>query len=433
PPTAGEAASADPSEIPVRTPFFGWRVVWLTALTQALGIGLMALVGVLIPALEAEFGASRATLALGVSIFSLTMIFYGLVLGPRLDRGRIRPIMLSGLALATLALLGLSRAAELWQLAALLVLVSVGAARYGPLPAHVLIVNWFSALRGRAMALATLGLSVTGFSLPPLGAWLIGRMGWRDALAVLGLGAAAILVPLIWAFAVKRPEDIGQFPDGRSGAPTSEPPSRRVPHGVLLRNPNFWWIGAGFGLVMGAMIASALHLVPHGRDLGLSLQRAALAQMSMSSAALIGKLVAGWLADRVGLRFAVVSMLCVHAAGWAGLSQAQELPFLMAAAAAVGFGGGGMTTLPALYLAACFGRAVIGQVGGLNALASMPFMVIGPPLLGWVYDRTGGYEPAFYGLIGTTAVALTLLALVRFPAREPDLGGGPVPEGPSVP
>ena len=275
------------------------------------------------------------------------------------------------------------------------------------------------------MALATLGFSLTGFTLPPLGAWLIGRLGWRDALAVVGLGAAAILVPLIWAFAVKRPEDVGQFPDGGAGTGATEHPLRRVPHGVLVRNPNFWWIGAGFGLVMGAMIASALHLVPHGRDLGLSLQRAALGPVAMSSAALIGKLVAGWLADRVGLRFAVVSLLCVHAAGWVGLSQAQDLPRLLAAAATVGFGGGGMIPLPALYQAACFGRAVIGQVGGLNALVSMPFMVIGPPLIGWVYDRTGGYEPAFYGLIGTTAVALTLLALVRFPMREPTYGGSP--------
>jgi MFS family permease len=398
-------------------PFLGWRIVWTSMVAQALGPALFALSGVLITALEAEFATERAIVSLGPPIGTLIISAAGVVLGPFLDRGPIRAIMLAGVALMLGSLLGLSGAGSLWQIAALLAGASVGIAMYGALPAHLLVVHWFDRLRGRALAIAALGMSVVGFTLPPAGAWLLDRVGWRGTVAWVAIGAAAICAPLIWAFVVKRPEDVGQFPDGDAGREAVQAPVVRVPFSGLLRDPNFWLVGAGFGLAIASLTAS-FHLIPHGESLGLSRQMAAWGLSAQAGAALFGKLAGGWLADRVGKRFASSALLGIHALGWVLIATADDLVPLLLGAAVMGFGGGGILPLPPMFHAACFGRAVVGQVGGVMGVLALPFAALTGPLVGVWFDRVGNYEGAFYALAVVPVVALVLLGFVRF--RAPD-------------
>jgi len=187
------------------TPFFGWRIVWAVALAQALGPALLAPAGVFMTQLQEEFGASRAAVSLGGPILAGMMLLVGLVLGPRLDRGPIRRIMLWGVGIMLAAMLALSRGRSLPEIGLLLAVASVGISMYGTLPAQVLLVNWYSRLRGRALAVSTIGMSFSGFLLPPLSAWLITMFGWRDATAYIALASALLCFPAILAFFVNGP------------------------------------------------------------------------------------------------------------------------------------------------------------------------------------------------------------------------------------
>ena len=77
--------------------------------------------------------------------------------------------------------------------------------------------------------------------------------------------------------------------------------------------------------------------------------------------------------------------------------------------------------MPPVFLGACFGRLVIGQVGGLQALLTVPIGAPLPFLVGLAYDRTGSYVPAFLIIIALIGLALTLLMFLRLPEIEPGM------------
>lgn len=399
------------------TPFSGWRIVWTVALAQALGPALMSPLGVFMTELQAEFGASRAAVSLGGPILAGMMMLVGLVLGPRLDRGPIRRIMLWGVGIMLVAMLALSRATSLGEIGLFLAVASVGMSMYGHLPAQVLLVNWFRRLRGRALAVSTIGMSGSGLLLPPLCALLIASAGWRDTISLIAVAAAALCVFPIASFVVNRPEDVGQHPDGDASGSPEPPLEARLPTQRFLRDPNFWLVSFGMGFCLSAL-AVALHLVPFGQSLGFTLQEAAWAPAALSSGSLVGKLLGGWSIDRLGKRITVSGLLAVQAVGWVILASGPDYREMLAGAALLGFGSGGFLPLSAVYLAACFGRSVVGQASGLAGAATLPIQMLAAPLVGVVFDYGGSYTPAFQGMLGVVVLAALLLLLVRVPDRE---------------
>src|SRR5262249_7504248 len=151
----------------------------------------------------------RTQLGLGYSVSIFVTACLGPAIGWLLDRGPLRAIMLSAVALMLAAVLSLSRGTALDSLTVGFALASIGMATYGTLSSQVMIVNWFILKRGTALALAAAGSSVAAFLVPQLAARLIDRLGWRGALVWLACGAAAITAPAIAFFAVKRPEEVG--------------------------------------------------------------------------------------------------------------------------------------------------------------------------------------------------------------------------------
>lgn len=399
------------------TPFHGWRIVWTVALAQGLGPALLAPMGVFMTQLQEEFGASRAAVSLGGPILAGMMLVVGLVLGPRLDRGPIRRIMLWGVGIMLGAMLALSRGRSLPAVGLLLAIASLGMSMYGTLPAQVLLVNWFSRLRGRALAVSTVGMSFSGFLLPPLSAWLITVIGWRDSTAAIALVAALLCFPPILAFVVNRPEEVGQQPDGEASNDPPPPPQERLPIRFFLRDPNFWLISLGMGFSLSAL-AVGLHLVPYGQALGFELQAAAWAPTALSAGSLVGKLLGGWSIDRMGKRITVVSLLAVQALGWVLLAGEPGYTGLLTGSALMGFGAGGFLPLPPVYLAACFGRSVVGQASGLAGAATLPIQMAAAPLVGAVFDSTGSYQSAFQSMVGVALLAALLLTRVRVQDRD---------------
>src|SRR5207244_617092 len=79
----------------------------------------------------------------------------------------------------------------------------------GPLPNNTAVARWFVRRRGQALGVATAGISAGGIVFAPLAQHLIARLGWRAAFAVLGLVAAAIVLPPVLLFMRRDPADLG--------------------------------------------------------------------------------------------------------------------------------------------------------------------------------------------------------------------------------
>ena len=68
-----------------------------------------------------------------------------------------------------------------------------------------------------------------------------------------------------------------------------------------------------------------------------------------------------------------------------------------------------------MLIGAAFGRDQFGRVMGLMSPFTTALSLPAAPLVGWAFDRTGSYDPAFAVLPIVFVLAGASLALLRLP------------------
>jgi predicted MFS family arabinose efflux permease len=298
--------------------FYGWRIVGVGALAQAISIGTTFYAyGALLKPVAAEFEASRLVVTLGLTLLSLVQGFVAPLLGRAIDAGWARGVLIGGVVMQACGMLLLARATAFWQVGLLFATaVAVGSTCFGPLATASVVANWFMRHRGRALGLTALGASLGGGVFPPLVTWLIGELGWRGAVAAMGVGVLVLIAPFAWLI-VGRPEEIGSAPDGEplvEGAAASAAGDLAASPSTaeLVRTRNFWAISMAIGLSFCPVSVLLVHLVPYVTDLGHSPARAAFVMSVYAFSSGIGRVLFGSLADRIDKRVAAwISFGCL--------------------------------------------------------------------------------------------------------------------------
>jgi sugar phosphate permease len=422
------AAAANPAS--AARPFYGWRVVGAGFTAQMLSTGVtFAPFGVFVIPLSEAFDVTRGKLSLALSIAFLAMGVMGPIVGRWLDRGHARVVMLSGTLLAAAGLFGIARAATLWQLGFFFCgVVAIGASFFGMTPSMALVASWFVRRRGLALGITVAGATVASFVTPPLAAYLIDHVGWRGAFAYFGVGILVIGLPVFGAFAIARPESVGQRPDGdppeEETAPDSDdssaPASQGIETAALIRDPRLWLLAVGFGLVFTSPIVMILALVPFAEDLGISRQNAAYFFSAAAPFSLLGKIVFGALADRIAPHRAIWLVVIGNMIVWALLYTDPNYSMLLVIGAIYGVGIGATGPLHGVILGRCFGRVAFGRASGIGGLGSLPLIALAPALAGYLYDTTGSYHVVFIVQVVALLMGGLLLSFVRIPKVSTD-------------
>jgi len=403
-------------------PFIGWRVVGAAFTAELVSMGAsFSAFGVFMDPLAEEFDTTRGVISSGLGGMLLVTGLIGPLLGRVIDRGPLKAMMLCGVFLLATGLLLTSRATSLWQAGvAFCVVGAVGTAMFGPLPAMAIAANWFVRKRGLALGVTVAGATAASMLAPPIAAALIDALGWRGAVAAFGVGAAVIAAPVLLAFVVRRPEDVGQFPDGdppREGAAPAPPAGAETRD--LLRDPRLWLISLGFALLFASPIVLGIHLVPYAEDLGLSRLRAASVLSVMAPFSLLGKLAFGAVADRIEVRKALWLGIVLVSVGWLVLLTGPSYALLLATAALFGLGVGALGPIHGVIIGLCFGRGSFGRVMGIGGLAGLPIIAGSGPLVGFLFDTTGSYQLGFALQPAILAAAAVIFLFVAVPASEP--------------
>src|SRR5437763_12894166 len=154
------------------------RLAVCVALSTLGGTGLWSVV-VVLPSVQAEFGAARGDASLSYTFTMLGFAAGGVLMGRFSDRlGVLRPVVIGTLLLAVgYVLAGLSGA--LWQftLVQSLVIGIGSSATFAPLVANVSL--WFRRRRGIAVALCASGNYIAGTLWPPVVEHFVASAGWR--------------------------------------------------------------------------------------------------------------------------------------------------------------------------------------------------------------------------------------------------------------
>jgi MFS family permease len=403
--------------------FYGWVVVAGAFLVLFTAYGAQYAFGVFFSALLEEFGWSRASLSGVFSLYAFTYSGFGLVAGSLTDRWGPRLVIALGGALLGLGLIGMSATTTLWHPYVLYGLVAALGMSTAYVPCNATVARWFVRRRGLAVGIASAGGSLGTFAFPPVAHYLVSRGGWRWAYVVLGAGTLLTL-NLVATLMRRDPESAGLAPDGDQGGPGpgQAGPDRPWTVGRAARSAAFWILFAVFASTWIPVFIPLVHLVPLATGLGISPLLAATLVSALGAAAMLGRLSMGAASDRMGRRPALALALALQAGAFIGFAVGGDLAALYAASLVFGFSyGAGSTLFPAM-VTDFFGREQAGSLVGILFAMAGSMAAWGPLGAGWIYDRHGSYEPAFWLAAGLNLLALAFLALARSPGPSPAVG-----------
>jgi MFS family permease len=373
--------------------------------------------GIFYPAIAAEFGEGFSLVAAGIAVSNFVSGLFGPFVGRALDRRPLKHMMLLGAVLVSAGFACLSQTTALWQYYLVLgTFFSLGLGMMGGMASSKLVANWFERQRGKALGIATMGVSLSGMVMPTVATWLRDGWGWRDGFLAYSVGILVIVLPVVTLFVVTRPEDVGQRPDGdgEDAEPLVDTPVDRVwTSREILRSPNFWVIALSFALVFSALSAILVHLVPHAQDLGFRGYQPGWVLSAGAGAGVIGKVFFGWLVDRGDPRIAVLTSFLIQIVGLGLILNASAYAALMAGGLVFGFGMGGVVPLQGAVSGMAFGRFSFGSVLGLMRPVQVSLHAVGIPLAAWIHDTTGSFDLAFWIFLGVYLASCLLIAGLR--------------------
>lgn len=395
----------------------GWAIVGFTAVLQFMSVGVgYYTFGVYLKPLAADLDSDRFLISLTLSFQTVLMAVLGPWIGRLLAERSIRMLLSTGTVLMTAGLLVSSQATSVWQLyVGYGLIMSPGLVLTSTLPASVLLANWFVRRRGTALGISQFGVTISGTVLVPIAAWLVEDYGWRTAFLTFAVATPVILLPLIWKFAVKTPEEVGLNPDGALHA-TVEPLDESASEWTFaraLRTRDVWLIALIAGPSFMAIASVVLAMHSHITDLGFGTLQAASVVATTTLMGAVAKPLFGTLADYFDKRLVSAVSIGLQVCGVVVLLFAESLTTLSVAGFLFGLGYGGVAPLFSILLAERFGRASFARVMGAAMPLTMPFSLVALPVTTLIFEMTGSYLPAFALTLVGYAVAATALGLLR--------------------
>ena len=301
--------------------FYGWWIVLSTSIICGLGYGTwLYSFGVFFKPMMAEFGWSRAMTAGAYSLRSIQGGIASPVLGWVIDKYGGRVVIIGGAIVSGLGFVLMYFVNSLWSFYLINgVILSIGMGAMLYLSAFTVIAKWFVRRLSLALSLMSVGAGVGGLICAPASALLISHFGWRMAFVVTGLVIWAVALPL--ALVIRNsPAEKGLLMDGDE--PSPDRPSACGPDGpsedspaqmdftlrqALLSRP-FWLLVGGFFFQGMAQSVVVVHAIPALTDAGLPLALAAFSLGLVMAVSIIGRLLFGYLGDRVEKR--ILFMIC---------------------------------------------------------------------------------------------------------------------------
>ncbi|MEK8050312.1 MFS transporter [Ideonella sp. DXS22W] len=417
------------SDLPQADSPQAWRRLWITLALMTIGSAGMYVVSVVLPAVQAEFGATRAQAALP---YTLQMIGFGLgcLLAGRLsDRFGLVPVVRMGAVCLGLGFMLSGLAGSLWLFAivqGVLVGLLGAATSFVPLVADTAL--WFVRRRGIAVAVCASGNYVAGALWPPVVQHAVQALGWRHTYMALGVFSLLTMLALSRGLRGASPAAqataVGAGSPGQAGGTTGPVRPFGLAPGVALA----LLCVAGTACCV-AMAMPQVHIVAYCGDLGYGVARGAEMLSLMLGCGIVSRLVSGAICDRIGgVRTLLLGSFLQ------GVALLLFLPFdglvsLYLVSALFGLFQGGIVPSYAIIVREHFPVAGAATTTGWIIMFTLFGMALGGWMSGKVFDLTGSYHAAFLNGIAWNALnfSVALFLYWRASGRAGSGGGRALP------
>jgi MFS family permease len=402
--TPQTAASA--ADSPIDSGAAWLRLAVAVLLSTIGGVGMWSYM-VALPAIQADFGVSRAEASLPFTMVMLGFAGGGVLMGRLADRFGIAVPLAVGTLMLAAGYLAVGWAPNLWMVALAHGLIGVGcSASFGPLMTD--ISHWFVRRRGIAVALAAVGNYTAGTIWPPVVQHFISTSGWRATYIGIGLFCVVTIMPLILAMRA-RIEDHTEAA-GAAARRQAEAPFSPLTLQILL-------CIAGVGCCV-AMAMPQVHIVAYCGDLGYGVARGAEMLSMMLGFGIISRIASGFIADRIGgVRTLLLGSMLQGVALFLYL-WFDGLTSLYVISALFGLFQGGIVPSYAIIVREYFSPREAGTRLGLVLMATLVGMALGGWMSGLIFDFTGSYRAAFLNGIGWNLLNVTIMTLILHRSRR---------------
>ena len=384
--------------------------------------------GLYIAPLEAEFGWSRAEVALGFSFSLLASGLLSPLLGRAVDRHGPRRTIMAGTVLTTASYALLSVTGSLWEWYVYFTLNGVFRHMITFIPMQSLIARWFSEHRGRALGILMAGFVGGGLVMVPVVRLVIDALGWSGAFIFTGVLIGAFFLPFVFFVVRDTPPSQTRVDEVR---PALDPVVADLSVGMAMRTPIFWFYALALAAFFYGFVGWQVHAVPYYESVGVSPGWAAGLVSIGAAGAMVGRITFGIVADRLrALEAAAILLVLAFIIGLLVLLVTASSPVGLAVflfCFAIGSGGGPL--VEPLLLTKTFGVTHFASIFGIVYLLDTIGIVASPTVAAVVFDVTGSYDLVLVMLIGAFALsvaALGVAARLPKPVLEHSTGTGPV-------
>jgi len=378
---------------------------WLVPVGGALGlivgngpISLFAF-AVFIGPLEREFGWSRASLGVATAMCALLSAISLPIVGVLMDRFGVRRPMAIAILLFGLNVAVIGQSSSLAVFIALTALAGVTGAAQSPIGYVKSIASYFDRKRGLAIGIAMSGIGIGTALVPQYVQWLVGTLGWRMAYVGLGVAIVALGLPSV-LFLLREP------PRGRGAAMAQ---LLGLSLREVVRGRTFWSLAIAVLLVSIAANGALVHVVPLLVERGWSPAAATSVLGAAGAASLVGRLLAGYLMDKVHATYVASAFFALAIVGLYLLASGTNAVLGMIA---IGLAAGAEVDMIGFFISRYFGLKHFGQLYGVLFAIFTIGAGLGPLLLGTLYthlhDYTVGFIICGVGLVVASLSVLTL-------------------------
>ena len=388
---------------------YAWMRLMVTLAIMTFGASGMYVVSVVLPAVQQEFGVTRADASMPYTMLMVGFGVGGMFMGRLADRfGVMVPLLIGGTSIG-LGYLAAGFAPNIWVFGiahGLLIGLLGCSSTFAPLMSETSL--WFERRRGIAVAICASGNYLGGAIWPPIVQYLVSSIGWRHAYFVLASCSGVVIVLLALLLKRRPPVHVAPLEPPAAGSSLAT----GMPFGMSPAKAQALLCVAGVACCV-AMSMPQVHIVAYCGDLGYGVARGAEMLAVMLGFGIASRLISGWICDRIGgLRTLLLG------SALQGVALLLFLPFdglasLYVISALFGLFQGGIVPSYAIIVREHFPASEAGARVGTIIMCTMLGMALGGWMSGKIFDMTGSYHAAFvHGVawnVVNLAIALTLL------------------------
>jgi MFS family permease len=397
-----------------------WFIAALAFLILGFTRGLHSSFGVFYVALLDNFNWGRGATA---GVFSMVLAVDAILsplVGHFLDRFGTKKIVFVGSLVLASGLFLSSYVDSLWQFYLFFGLISaVGITFTGMVPHVFLISEWFVSNRASAIGFVYAGTGVGILVLAPLSEWLLSTWGWARAFQTFAGIVMVLLVPLVWIF--YQPGPYGEKLRSKKGP---KPNQNQWTAKLALRSLQFWLLFFARICAASGTTVIVTHQVAHVADIGYSKLVAASIFGFAGITSSFGRVVFGFIADRLSRQAAYTLNIVMTVIGIGALmilSDPSQMWLLYVYGFFFGIGFGSRAVIFSALTADIFSGKGFGSILGYSTVAVGVGGALGSWLGGALHDWTGSYLISFAlsaVVLGISDICIWVAALPRVAAYD---------------